>query len=122
MGIFPMPEESSKQDAGLLYTLAERTTHLSASLEHLQALHEKGTEKVTQALKAVQDANRADTDRVVAALDRHLADDKASFEAHNVRLSVLENWKSNVMGRLTVAATVCGAAAALVGWALNKFF
>ena len=100
----------------------ERTTHLTTALGELKRLHESGTRDVTAGLLAVQKANEMETGKVLAAMKDHMADDKTSFDAHNTRLSSLENWRSNMTGKIAAAAVICGAASGLVFWLLNKFF
>ena len=100
----------------------ERTTHLTTALGELKRLHETGTRDVTNGLLAVQKANENETGKVLAAMKDHMADDKASFDAHNTRLNSLENWRSNMTGKIAAAAVICGAASGLVFWLLNKFF
>jgi len=100
----------------------ERTTHLSTALTELKRMHENGSRDMVSGLAAVQKANETETSKVLAAMKDHMADDKSQFDGHNTRLSTLENWKSNMMGRLAMIGIICGLVAGLVGFLLNKFF
>ena len=100
----------------------ERTNHLATSLSELKRLHENGTRDVTAGLLSVTKANETETAKVLSAMKDHMADDKANFDSHNTRINSLENWRSNMTGKIAAAAVICGAASGLVFWLLNKFF
>jgi len=100
----------------------ERTTHLSTALTELKRMHENGSRDMVSGLAAVQKANETEPSKVLAAMKDHMADDKSQFDGHNTRISTLENWKSNMMGKIAIVGVICGFVSAVVFFLLNKFF
>ena len=99
----------------------ERTTHLGVALTELKRMHENGTRDVTAGLAAVQKSNESETQKVLAAMKDHIADDKTQFDGLNIKVNNLENWRSNMTGRILGASAAIGVVAGFVAFLLNKF-
>jgi hypothetical protein len=100
-------KRTNSEDA-MLGRLDERTMNLATSLRDLQISHENAHKAITLSMERVQIANKVETDKVVAVIEKHLIDDDVRFDKHHERISALETWPPYFLGIIATLGVVLG--------------
>lgn len=93
-------------DEAMLGRLDERTVNLALAFKELQVSHVAATKDLKDYISGGQAANRADTEKMLHAIQLHMTEDTTRFERHDERLKVLENWRWYILGAIATSGFV----------------